>query len=111
MAKPKPKIMVDKREDRYVYDGKTWSIDEYINSIQQLKEEDWETISLYIDYDHNISMLLTAKRLETDKEYQDRLEQEKRAEEISRASRAIAKERRRKQYHLLRKEFEQEEIV
>jgi hypothetical protein len=111
MEKPKPKIMVDKREDRYVYNGQTWSIDEYITSIQQLKEEGWEAISFYIDDDLNISMSLTAKRLETDKEYQDRLEQEKRAEEISRADRAIAKERRRKQYQQLRKEFEQEEIV
>jgi hypothetical protein len=111
MAKPKPKIMLDKREDRYVCNGQTWSIDEYINLIQQLKEEGWEAISFYIDDDLNISMSLTAKRLETDEEYQDRLEQEKREEEISRADRAIAKEIRRKQYLLLRKEFEQEEIV
>jgi Tfp pilus assembly ATPase PilU len=82
--------------DRYIFEGK---LEEIIEMLQDWKNEgEWEGI--VIDYDDETSYQLYKHREETDKEYDRRMKEMQKAENLK------AKERRRKEYEKLKKEFE-----
>lgn len=71
------------------------SIDKIISSLQKCKEKGWEGITYEYDRDNQIEYYVYKERLETDEEYNLRMEEEQ-----------FLKEYRRKQYETLKKEFE-----
>ena len=101
MTKQPARIQVreTKSIDSYSFDG---NLEDIIEMLQDWKNEgDWEGINFY-GYEDGNDYQLYKHREETDKEYDIRmklLEKEK-SEKIK------AKERRRKEYEKLRKEFE-----
>ena len=86
--------------DSYIFEGKLESI---IEMLQDWKEEgEWEGIEIEYDYENGNSYQLYKHCEETDKEYDKRM----RLLEKEKSEKIKAKERRRKEYEKLRKEFE-----
>ncbi|MFA5153285.1 MAG: hypothetical protein WC554_12045 [Clostridia bacterium] len=88
-------------------------IDEIISYLKELIEKNPLYYSMYLDaicYDSCIEMSVYGSRIETDKEYENRLNREKnkkeRDEENAKKSKERMKENRYKRYLELKKEFE-----
>ena len=90
----KKQIRETKRIDLSDLEGK---IDDMISQLQDWKNDGWEGLEIYYDYD-NTSYHLYKDRLETDEEYNHRMSNEKLMKERAEAQ-------RRKQYEQLKREF------
>jgi len=79
------------------------TLDEYMDYIKELINEGWEGIELRPQgYDQSCYPFLYKTRMETDVEFQARLE----LAEKEQKKKAKAEERKRRQYEKLKKEFE-----
>jgi hypothetical protein len=103
--------MTDKPSKKWIrdYDYAMFEVDydqtlnEYMDYIKELINEGWEGIELRPQgYDHGLYPFLYKTRMETDVEFQVRLE----LAEKEQKKKAKAEERKRRQYEKLKKEFE-----
>ena len=93
-------IKETKSIDSYSFDG---NLEDIIEMLQDWKNEGyWEGIEIEYDYENGNSYQLYKHCEETDKEYDKRM----RLLEKEKSEKIKAKERRRKEYEKLRKEFE-----
>ena len=102
MTKQPARIQVreTKSIDSYSFDG---NLEDIIEMLQDWKNEGgWEGIEIEYDYENGNSYQLYKHCEETDKEYDRRM----RLLEKEKSEKIKAKERRRKEYEKLRKEFE-----
>ena len=102
MTKQPARIQVKETKsiDSYSFDGK---LEDIIEMLQDWKNEDeWEGIEIEYDYENGNSYQLYKHCEETDKEYDKRM----RLLEKEKSEKIKAKERRRKEYEKLKKEFE-----
>ena len=102
MTKQPARIQVreTKSIDSYSFDG---NLEDIIEMLQDWKNEGyWEGIEIEYDYENGNSYQLYKHCEETDKEYDKRM----RLLEKEKSEKIKAKERRRKEYEKLRKEFE-----
>lgn len=94
------------REAPYVLE----KLSEIVTKISQLSEDGCFSIDSYCsDYDHYLTLQITSFRDETDQEYTQRLEQEKREAEEEKEKNKIYKKKKeaqeRKEYERLKKKF------
>jgi hypothetical protein len=102
MTKQPARIQVreTKSIDSYSFDG---NLEDILEMLQDWKNEGgWEGIEIEYDYENGNSYQLYKHCEETDKEYDRRM----RLLEKEKSEKIKAKERRRKEYEKLRKEFE-----
>ena len=102
MTKQPARIQVKETKsiDSYSFDG---NLEDIIEMLQDWKNEGgWEGIEIEYDYENGNSYQLYKHCEETDKEYDKRM----RLLEKEKSEKIKAKERRRKEYEKLRKEFE-----
>ena len=102
MTKQPARIQVreTKSIDSYSFDG---NLEDIIEMLQDWKNEGgWEGIEIEYDYENGNSYQLYKHCEETDKEYDKRM----RLLEKEKSEKIKAKERRRKEYEKLKKEFE-----
>ena len=102
MTKQPARIQVreTKSIDSYSFDG---NLEDIIEMLQDWKNEgNWEGVEIEYDYENGNSYQLYKHCEETDKEYDKRM----RLLEKEKSEKIKAKERRRKEYEKLRKEFE-----
>ena len=102
MTKQPARIQVKETKsiDSYSFDG---NLEDIIEMLQDWKNEGgWEGIEIEYDYENGNSYQLYKHCEETDKEYDKRM----RLLEKEKSEKIKAKERRRKEYEKLKKEFE-----
>ena len=102
MTKQPARIQVreTKSIDSYSFDG---NLEDIIEMLQDWKNEgNWEGVEIEYDYENGNSYQLYKHCEETDKEYDKRM----RLLEKEKSEKIKAKERRRKEYEKLKKEFE-----
>ena len=87
------RITIKERKDFYLYGEFDSKLDILISVLQKCKKDGWEGID-YDYYDGEKEYYLYKTRLETDEEYEKRMELEEQQ-----------KENRRKQFEQLKKEF------
>ena len=102
MTKQPARIQVKETKsiDSYSFDG---NLEDIIEMLQDWKNEgNWEGVEIEYDYENGNSYQLYKHCEETDKEYDKRM----RLLEKEKSEKIKAKERRRKEYEKLKKEFE-----
>lgn len=101
--------MLNKEQLTILYSDHPYPIDEIINYFIKWKDEGWEGVRFICPADSgalDLEFYLTAKRPETDKEYEARMKVEEEFRQWSKQRKVKQEEMDRKLYERLKKKFE-----